>query len=441
MDELHDQESEFSRLLGQALRSEQVRDEEGQLAHREALREQALAAFDAASRPTIAPSAWNQTFNHGREIMRRPLPRLMVAAAACLAVIAVWLLVPGQQPAAQAFNMFAEALVDATSAKFQMEVKIEGQGKQEAQSYYLSPGRIRNEMQGPMIGIVTIADMKAGKLVSFAVKQKMATVMNLQNMPKEPGKPQFNDIFEQMRDLLAKNRDAKLDEFESLGEKEIDGHRAVGFRLASPLQLMTLWGDPATGLPVLIETVWSGIPRTEATMSHFVLNPKLDLALFDTTPPADYKVQEFDFDASKPIEAALIEGLRLAADLNDGQFINNLDTASMQALVIKQVLSGANEKTKEVSPELMKSAMTVGRGMLFALELPESADAHYAGKGVKRGEPDRPIFWYKPAGAKTYRVVYADLTAKDADSAPEVAGAVRVEKTKPAEKEEKATDN
>ena len=436
MEELHDQESEFSRLLGQTSCGEQVRDE-----HREALRERALAAFDAASQPAIAPSAWKQTFNHGREIMRRPLPRLMVATAASLAVVAVWLLVPGQQPAAQAFNMFAEALVDAKSAKFQMEVRIEGQGKQETQSYYLSPGRVRNEMQGPMIGIVSIADMKAGKFVTFAAKQKMATVMNLQNIPKEPGKPQLNDIFEQMRDLLSKNRDAKLDEFESLGEKEIDGHRAVGFRLASPLQLMTLWGDPATGLPVLIETAWSGIPRTEATMSHFVLNPNLDPALFDTTPPADYKVQEFDVDASKPTEATLVEGLRLAADLNDGQFLNNLDSASMQALIIKQVLSGVNEKTKEVSPELMKSAMTVGRGLLFALELPETADAHYAGKGVKRGEPDRAIFWYKPAGKEKYRVIYADLTTTEADSAPEVAGAVRVEKTKPVEKEEKVKQN
>ena len=78
--------------------------------------------------------------------------------------------------------------------------------------------------------------------------------------------------------------------------------------------------------------------------------------------------------------------------------------------------------------------MTIGRGMTFALELPESADAHYAGKGVKLGEPDRPIFWYKPEGAKTYRVIYADLSVKEAEQSPEVAGAVRLEKTRPAGK-------
>ena len=51
-----------------------------------------------------------------------------------------------------------------------------------------------------------------------------------------------------------------------------------------------------------------------------------------------------------------------------------------------------------------------------------TADAHYAGKGVKLGEPDRPIFWYKPEGAKTYRVIYADLSVKEAESAPKSPG-------------------
>jgi len=436
MDDLNEQELAFSRRLSQA-----PLDEQGRLEHREALRAQALAAFDAAARPAVVQSKWKRSFNHWREIMRRPLPRFMAAATACLAVVGVWLLIPGQQPAAQAFNMFAEAIVDAKSAKFQMEVRIEGQeGKQETQSYYLSPSKIRNEMQGKLKGMVVIADMKAGKFVSFAVDQKVATVMNLQNMPKAPGKPQLNDIFEQMRDLLAKNRDAKEDGFESLGEKEIDGHRAVGFRLASPLQLMTLWGDPATGLPVLVETAWSGIPRTEVTMTRFELNPKLDPALFDTTPPADYRVQSFDVDASKPTEATLIEGLRLAANLNDGQFMNNLDTASMQALIIKQALqkkADAKADSKDLAPEFMTAAMKVGRGMLFVLEMPEKADVHYAGKGVKLGEPDRAILWYKPEGTEKYRIVYADLTVNDADRAPEVAGAVRLEKTKGPDKQEK----
>jgi hypothetical protein len=42
-------------------------------------------------------------------------------------------------------------------------------------------------------------------------------------------------------------------------------------------------------------------------------------------------------------------------------------------------------------------------------------DLHYAGKNVKLGAPDRPIFWFKwfnPTGPEKYHVIYADLSVK-----------------------------
>ena len=33
---------------------------------------------------------------------------------------------------------------------------------------------------------------------------------------------------------------------------------------------------------------------------------------------------------------------------------------------------------------------------------------------MKLDTPDRPIFWYKPTGADKYRVIYADLSVKEA---------------------------
>ena len=46
-------------------------------------------------------------------------------------------------------------------------------------------------------------------------------------------------------------------------------------------------------------------------------------------------------------------------------------------------------------------------------------DKHYAGKDVKFGDKDRPVFWYKPKGKNHYRVIYGDLQVKIADKAPE----------------------
>ena len=59
---------------------------------------------------------------------------------------------------------------------------------------------------------------------------------------------------------------------------------------------------------------------------------------------------------------------------------------------------------------------------------PNRRNLHYAGNGIKRDAKDRPIFWYQPKGAKTYRVLYADLDAPRCRHAPQVPGAVRIEK-------------
>ena len=57
---------------------------------------------------------------------------------------------------------------------------------------------------------------------------------------------------------------------------------------------------------------------------------------------------------------------------------------------------------------------------MFTVLLPKEADAHYAGKGVSLGAADTPIFWYRPKDAKKYRVIYADLSVREADTPPSV---------------------
>jgi hypothetical protein len=76
--------------------------------------------------------------------------------------------------------------------------------------------------------------------------------------------------------------------------------------------------------------------------------------------------------------------------------------------------------------KIMKEILPIGRGFRFALELPATGDAHYAGKGAKLGATDKPIFWYRPEGSTKYRVVNADLSIKDVDTAPQVSGADRL---------------
>jgi hypothetical protein len=198
MSELHEQESDFSRLLRQMPLADVPSDE-----HRDTLREQVLAAYDKAERTHTVLRRWKHTLNYGRELMRRPIPRLIAVSAACLFVAVVWLLAPGHQSTAQAFNRFAKAIVAAKTARFQMEVAIEGQPKQKFQAYYLAPGRFRQELPG----VINVSDFSAGKMVSWMPAEKKAMVMNLKGVPK---KGAANDnYFERLRELLSSDRDAK----------------------------------------------------------------------------------------------------------------------------------------------------------------------------------------------------------------------------------------
>jgi len=329
---------------------------------------------------------------------------------------------------AQAFNKFAETLVAAKTARFQIEVTIEGQPKEVVQAYYLAPGRYRHEEQSG--DVVTIIDLTAVKMVTVKHSAKRVTVVNFKVAPTY--KKGQND-FERLRELLSKNRDAKDAQYQPLGEKEIDGRRAVGFRYDSPATEDTLWGDPATGYPVRIETVYGGHPLTKVTTNKFEINIDLKASLFDVTPPAGYKVQSIDVDVAKPSEEGLVNAFRTSSEIGEGEFPESLDSVGMIKLIIKAGVKGGKVKGgKKPSDEdvqrLMKTSITMGIGFQFALDLPESADAHYAGKGVKRDTPERPIFWYKPEGTSKYRVIFADLSVKDEANAPQVPGAKRIEK-------------
>ena len=41
-------------------------------------------------------------------------------------------------------------------------------------------------------------------------------------------------------------------------------------------------------------------------------------------------------------------------------------------------------------------------------------------KGSSSAQADKPIFWYRPTNGKKYRVIYADLSVRDAAAPPNV---------------------
>jgi hypothetical protein len=120
----------------------------------------------------------------------------------------------------------------------------------------------------------------------------------------------------------------------------------------------------------------------------------------------------------------LEEEMRKTAGMDEGMKALAGGKGKMSQEQIHKEAQAAAQKSAEAGmKEFIKVQIPLQRGLLFAFALPPEADAHYAGKGVKLGEADKPIFWYRPKDSKKYRVIYADLTVRDADAPPNVPNA------------------
>ena len=143
---------------------------------------------------------------------------------------------------------------------------------------------------------------------------------------------------------------------------------------------------------------------------------------------ADLSVHEVDTPPSAPVapdtqlEKDLIEMFRCYSELSDGPFPDALDVALLTMVMTKKLAFDALEEPPKLSvkqeQEMAEALVKLHRGLIFTDLLPKEADSHYAGKGVSLGAADTPIFWYRPKDAKAYRVVYADLSVRDAETPP-----------------------
>ena len=268
----------------------------------------------------------------------------------------------------------------------------------------------------------------------------MATTIDLTKI-KKPAGP--SNPFDMVRQLVSEGNSGPGQKIESLGKKEIEGHEAIGFRTQSNLVDETFWADPETSRLVRVEFDYPG-GSGHGVMNNFRYDMDLDSSLFSLEPPAGYTVD--NIEVKMPVEQDLINTLRIVAEHNDGTFPAALGMTNKQYLQAMQAVSKEEMEKYVKTPEtqkimeklkaqydkdqagFMKAWMEVilpvtqklvqkhQQGMLFYGMLNSRNDSHYAGKDVKLGTPDRPIFWYKPTDTEKYRVIYADLSVKEVQS-------------------------
>jgi len=359
--------------------------------------------------------------------MRSPVSRIAATIIFVIALggVALWFHGSG---ATYALADFIQPIIDAKSATCKTTVEIQGMPSQTGEMMVSGPGRFRQTMPG---NGVMIWDLDKEKELSLDTVRKQAVLLDIANMPKE--KKEEQNMFARLQSELRETKEKPGVKREPLGEKEIGGHRAIGYRITDRLQVIELWGDPKTGLPIRAEWKAAMFPNMKMILSDFAFNVKLDESLFSVVPPPGYTTETMHVNAAPGTEKELIATFRQYSELTGGALPESLDmpgTVYGQAfknligkITAENMKKGPKEPTPQQKREIMDATATFAHGVTFVLSLPADTDAHYAGKGVSKGTPDRPIFWYKPTGAKKYRVIYADLSVREADTAPNVPNA------------------
>ncbi len=150
----------------------------------------------------------------------------------------------------------------------------------------------------------------------------------------------------------------------------------------------------------------------------------LDDSLFRLEPPEGYAVEVKTRDRIS--EKEMIEYLGILADFNDKMFPDQAFPEPWNLLskidrVLKKPVKDQTPAERKLLDTDMRYSWRFGTVtnapvLVFFAWDPDSTvkdSFRYLGKGVKLGDKDRIVCWYKLKGAKTYRVVYGDLSVKD----------------------------
>ena len=337
----------------------------------------------------------------GRIIMNSRWTKLAAAAVIVVAVLLGFHFVGSPLGPGVTFAQVIQPILNANTAVF--DILIGGDKPDTPVIHDMVMGSRIRRIVAAAPDEISIIDLASGRILSLNDAKKEAVYYDLKGLPPIP------NYLENLKGLFAKLQEIPHFEVQQLEAQQIDGHKAVGFLAKHPSVEITLWADARTGLPIRID-------QKEPQMTTVVKNMRFDVpmeeALFSMEVPSGYKQQQVQLDLFGSTEADFIEGLRLRAQMfGDGQFPDSLafeDYLKQVPDLIKKV-----EKLKlslEQNTELEKK---MGAHLLFLRFFKGEGKWYYRGKGVKLGDAATPIFWYRPKGSETYRVIYGDLHVVD----------------------------
>ncbi|MBN1974790.1 MAG: hypothetical protein JW787_14210 [Sedimentisphaerales bacterium] len=366
-------------------------------AHREKLKKQMLSAFEETSQKQNPgqqkPDLW-------RTIMKSPITKLAAAATIIIAIFTGMYFIGNPFGATITFAEALKPIINAQIVEFDIFIGDEETG---LKIHDIAKGsRIRRTVEA--VNQTTIIDFETLKLLTLEHKSKTAVVIDMKNLQDVP-----ENYFNRLRDLVSELEIDPNFVVEDLGQLEIDGRQAVGFIATSPKMEVVLWADIKTAQPIRIEQRGQ---QMNAICKNFNFDVQMDDSFFSLDIPEDYRPVELQMDFTPGTEEEFIEGLRIRAEyINDGFFPEDI---SIEYFIRNTDIFGRKLDRLEVSDaEKLAISMNVQRHLMFIRFFEGQGKWFYAGMGVKLGDADKAIFWYKPKDSQTWRVIFGDLSAKD----------------------------
>ena len=315
---------------------------------------------------------------------------MKIAAAIVIAVtltVGLLWLTQGPGSATIAWADVGAVVERARTIYFTMTIDKGQAMRYSARTMYMAPGLVRMETQD----YVGIFDWSQGRFLTLDLKGKTAHSA----LVSEIKNPWSDNWFEELRKVVASPK------ADAVGQRQINGRMTRGWRVVSPTETATVWADVTTAEP--IEVVFEA-ELEKVVMSNFEFDKELDESLFSFKVPDDYRLHTTttmkESDASLEDVAGL---LRIWAKGNQNTFPPHLNTDHWF-----QAASKADWSTEKGDFATLSSM--ISRAFWF---LNAESGWKYVGAGVKLGDATKLIFWYKPKGSETYKVIYGDLSIKD----------------------------
>jgi outer membrane lipoprotein-sorting protein len=345
--------------------------------------------------------------NLRRIIMKTRIVKLAAAAAIIIVVLIGIHQLAGNGTGA-VFASVVEQLHNARTMTYSVvtHTPVEGMPTMRTEMAFKEPAYMRATTAD---GFVTVMDWTQVRGISIWPTRKQFISFEATNFRHDPEKDPFM-VIENLKTLPY-----KADHM--LGKKDVDGRLLQGFRVVEESVINTIWIDPETEELVRVEMEFTNAPGMNKIMTDFQFNVELDDSLFSLTPPEGFAPLEVQADVSKVTEQDLIDYLRSWSSwTKDGMFPPILVGAELPKIAAEMARQGKFGEGQTTEQQHDQDAITMYRGIMFVTQLPAESNWRYAGENVRYGDADTPIFWYRPTGSETYRVIYGDLSVKDVAS-------------------------